>query len=137
MRISNFLLWQIAYAELYVTETLWPDFDSEELLRAILDFQRRERRFGGIARRSCLRGSGSDTRSGDGRTGKRGDCRFFAMKRILTALVLVPVTIYTVLFAPWPLFLSVVAADGAALLSANMLRSPASFAPVWATWRDC
>lgn len=49
MRVSNFLLWQIAYAELYVTETLWPDFDSEELLRAILDYQRRERRFGGIS----------------------------------------------------------------------------------------
>jgi undecaprenyl diphosphate synthase len=48
MRVSNFLLWQIAYAELYVTETLWPDFDREELLRAILDFQRRERRFGGL-----------------------------------------------------------------------------------------
>src|SRR5207248_2895624 len=49
MRISNFLLWQIAYAELYVTDTLWPDFNREQLLRAILDFQRRERRFGGIA----------------------------------------------------------------------------------------
>jgi undecaprenyl diphosphate synthase len=49
MRISNFLLWQIAYAEIYVTETLWPDFNREELLRAILDFQRRERRFGGLA----------------------------------------------------------------------------------------
>jgi undecaprenyl diphosphate synthase len=49
MRISNFLLWQIAYAELYVTETLWPDFDSGELMRAILEFQRRERRFGGIS----------------------------------------------------------------------------------------
>jgi undecaprenyl diphosphate synthase len=49
MRISNFLLWQIAYAELYVTDTLWPDFDSDELGRAILDFQRRERRFGGIS----------------------------------------------------------------------------------------
>jgi undecaprenyl diphosphate synthase len=49
MRISNFLLWQIAYAELYVTDTLWPDFDSDELGRAILDYQRRERRFGGIA----------------------------------------------------------------------------------------
>jgi undecaprenyl diphosphate synthase len=49
MRVSNFLLWQIAYAELYVTETLWPDFNREELLRAILEFQRRERRFGGIA----------------------------------------------------------------------------------------
>jgi undecaprenyl diphosphate synthase len=49
MRISNFLLWQIAYAELYVTETLWPDFDRVELLSAVLDFQRRERRFGGLS----------------------------------------------------------------------------------------
>jgi undecaprenyl diphosphate synthase len=48
MRVSNFLLWQIAYAELYVTDTLWPDFNRAELLRAILDFQRRERRFGGL-----------------------------------------------------------------------------------------
>jgi undecaprenyl diphosphate synthase len=49
MRVSNFLLWQIAYAELYVTETLWPDFNRTELLRAILDFQKRERRFGGLS----------------------------------------------------------------------------------------
>jgi undecaprenyl diphosphate synthase len=48
MRISNFLLWQIAYAELYVTETLWPDFTQTDLLRAILDYQRRDRRFGGV-----------------------------------------------------------------------------------------
>src|SRR4051812_39156039 len=48
MRLSNFLLWQIAYAELYVTDTLWPDFDRAELLNAVLDFQRRDRRFGGI-----------------------------------------------------------------------------------------
>ncbi len=48
MRISNFLLWQIAYAELYVTDTLWPDFNRTELLRAVQDFQRRERRFGGL-----------------------------------------------------------------------------------------
>ncbi|MEI9475579.1 MAG: isoprenyl transferase [Deltaproteobacteria bacterium] len=45
-RISNFLLWQIAYAELYVTETLWPDFDKGELMKAIADYQSRERRFG-------------------------------------------------------------------------------------------
>ncbi len=45
-RISNFLLWQIAYTELYVTETLWPDFDKGELLKAIVDYQSRERRFG-------------------------------------------------------------------------------------------
>ena len=48
MRVSNFLLWQIAYAELYVTETLWPDFTRAELLRAILDYQKRDRRFGGL-----------------------------------------------------------------------------------------
>jgi undecaprenyl diphosphate synthase len=45
-RISNFLLWQIAYAELYFTETLWPDFRKEELYKAIIDYQSRERRFG-------------------------------------------------------------------------------------------
>jgi undecaprenyl diphosphate synthase len=45
-RISNFLLWQIAYTELYVTDTLWPDFDKGELLKAIADYQSRERRFG-------------------------------------------------------------------------------------------
>lgn len=48
MRISNFLLWQIAYSELYVTETFWPDFNRTELLRAFIDFQKRERRFGGL-----------------------------------------------------------------------------------------
>jgi undecaprenyl diphosphate synthase len=48
MRISNFLLWQIAYAELYVTQTLWPDFTRTELLEAILDYQKRDRRFGGL-----------------------------------------------------------------------------------------
>jgi len=48
MRISNFLLWQIAYTELYVTETLWPDFSRADLLRAILEYQRRDRRFGGL-----------------------------------------------------------------------------------------
>jgi undecaprenyl diphosphate synthase len=50
MRISNFLLWQIAYAELYVTDTLWPDFTRTELLEAIFDYQNRERRFGGLTR---------------------------------------------------------------------------------------
>jgi undecaprenyl diphosphate synthase len=48
MRISNFLLWQIAYAELYVTEVLWPDFQRTDLLRAVLAYQRRHRRFGGL-----------------------------------------------------------------------------------------
>jgi len=45
-RISNFLLWQIAYAELYFTETLWPDFNKENLYEAIIEYQKRERRFG-------------------------------------------------------------------------------------------
>jgi len=49
MRVSNFLLWQIAYAELYVTETLWPDFNRTELLKALLEYQKRERRFGGLS----------------------------------------------------------------------------------------
>jgi len=45
-RISNFLLWQIAYSELYFTDTLWPDFRKEDLINAIIDYQKRERRFG-------------------------------------------------------------------------------------------
>jgi undecaprenyl diphosphate synthase len=49
IRISNFLLWQIAYAELYFTEILWPDFSKEEFYKAIIDFQKRERRFGKIS----------------------------------------------------------------------------------------
>jgi undecaprenyl diphosphate synthase len=49
MRISNFLLWQIAYAELYVTETLWPDFQRADLLQAIIAYQKRDRRFGGLS----------------------------------------------------------------------------------------
>jgi undecaprenyl diphosphate synthase len=48
MRVSNFLLWQIAYAEIYVTETLWPDFSRARLLEALIDFQKRERRYGGL-----------------------------------------------------------------------------------------
>jgi undecaprenyl diphosphate synthase len=48
MRISNFLLWQIAYTEIYITNTYWPDFSREHLLSAIVDYQKRERRFGGI-----------------------------------------------------------------------------------------
>jgi undecaprenyl diphosphate synthase len=48
-RVSNFLLWQIAYAELYVTDTLWPDFRQTDLLHSILDYQKRDRRFGGLA----------------------------------------------------------------------------------------
>ena len=48
LRLSNFLLWQVAYAELWVTETLWPDFTQKDLFQAIIDYQKRERRYGGL-----------------------------------------------------------------------------------------
>ena len=48
LRLSNFLPWQSAYAEFYFTDTLWPDFGKEELLRALASYQRRQRRFGGV-----------------------------------------------------------------------------------------
>jgi len=48
MRISNFLLWQIAYSEIFITPTLWPDFSRDELLQILADFQQRERRFGAV-----------------------------------------------------------------------------------------
>ena len=51
LRISNFMLWQLAYTELYVTDVLWPDFTREHLFAAILDYQRRERRFGRVLAR--------------------------------------------------------------------------------------
>ena len=48
MRLSNFLLWQAAYAEFVSSPVLWPDFDRYELLRCLLEYQRRDRRFGGV-----------------------------------------------------------------------------------------
>jgi undecaprenyl diphosphate synthase len=48
MRISNFLLWQAAYAEFYYTDVMWPDFDERELDKAVEAFQNRNRRFGGV-----------------------------------------------------------------------------------------
>ena len=48
MRLSNFLLWQLAYAEIYVTPTLWPDFRGLHLLEGIAEYQKRERRYGGL-----------------------------------------------------------------------------------------
>jgi undecaprenyl diphosphate synthase len=50
LRVSNFLLWQIAYAEIWVTETLWPGFRRGQLFEALLEYQRRERRYGGLSR---------------------------------------------------------------------------------------
>ena len=49
MRLSNFLLWQMAYAEIYVTDTFWPDFDVQELKKAIINYQKRDRRFGKLS----------------------------------------------------------------------------------------
>ncbi len=49
LRVSNFMLWQLAYTELHITDVLWPDFDRESLFRAIRDYQRRERRFGRVS----------------------------------------------------------------------------------------
>ncbi len=48
LRVSNFLLWQIAYSEIWITKVLWPDFRKKQLLQALVDFQKRERRFGGL-----------------------------------------------------------------------------------------
>lgn len=69
LRVSNFLLWQIAYSEIWVTETLWPDFDRSELLKALLEYQARDRRYGAVKRGStsgCESGesSGPDSEAG-------------------------------------------------------------------------
>ena len=58
MRVSNFLLWQIAYSEIWVTDTLWPDFRARHLLEAIVSFQKRDRRYGGITRTAAAGGRG-------------------------------------------------------------------------------
>jgi len=54
MRISNFLIWQIAYAEIHVTQTLWPDFAEKDFLAALLDYQGRDRRYGGVKNEAGL-----------------------------------------------------------------------------------
>ena len=65
MRVSNFLLWQIAYAELYVTDTLWPDWRRPDLLHAILDYQKRDRRFGGLSLEDGRHSEDDGTKSGE------------------------------------------------------------------------
>jgi undecaprenyl diphosphate synthase len=67
MRVSNFLLWQIAYAELYVTETLWPDFDRARLFEALIEYQKRERRYGGLGKADKKSGAADNSK-----TAKRG-----------------------------------------------------------------
>ncbi len=59
MRLSNFLLWQVAYAEIYVTDTLWPEFRGTHLLQAIAEYQKRERRYGGLAPEASHHHNGS------------------------------------------------------------------------------
>jgi undecaprenyl diphosphate synthase len=54
MRVSNFLLWQIAYSEIYVTDALWPDFRKKDLYEAIISYQKRERRYGGLVEAPIL-----------------------------------------------------------------------------------
>jgi undecaprenyl diphosphate synthase len=63
MRISNFLLWQIAYAEFCVTETLWPDFTRRDLLLAVLEYQKRDRRYGGLSGGHPVNGTGATDES--------------------------------------------------------------------------
>ena len=58
MRLSNFLLWQLAYAEIYVTPTLWPEFRGAHCWKAIAEYQKRERRYGGLGRKAATRTDG-------------------------------------------------------------------------------
>jgi undecaprenyl diphosphate synthase len=73
MRVSNFLLWQIAYAEIYVTEALWPDFSRARLLEALIEYQKRERRYGGLGAPRTRTGSsgraGNTDRESESRAG--------------------------------------------------------------------
>jgi undecaprenyl diphosphate synthase len=72
MRVSNFLLWQIAYAEIYVTETLWPDFSRARLIEALIDYQKRERRYGGLGTPRAAHGSRSKESQGDRSAAAKG-----------------------------------------------------------------
>ncbi len=70
MRVSNFLLWQIAYAEIYVTEALWPDFSRARLLEALVDYQKRERRYGGLGSARARATSAGEAEDADGKGGR-------------------------------------------------------------------
>ena len=107
MRISNFLLWQIAYAELYITETLWPDFSRTDLLQAVLEYQKRDRRYGGLSGAPVdapVNGAAKPARPEPARSAASG------MKRLLTAAALIPIVVYVVLFANFWVFLAVLIA---------------------------
>ena len=72
MRVSNFLLWQIAYAEIHVTPVLWPDFRCRHFLEALTEFQRRERRYGGIVEPEHVPPSRTAPRAGPSRSTAAG-----------------------------------------------------------------
>ena len=102
MRLSNFLLWQLAYAEIYVTPTLWPEFRGVQLLEGIEEYQKRERRYGGLAGDAAQRphhAHHSHHRSitHQDRPELNG---LHLLKRILTAVVLIPIVLLLVLRAP-------------------------------------
>ena len=75
MRVSNFLLWQIAYAEIYVTEALWPDFSRARLLEALIEYQKRERRYGGLGAPRARAGSSSRAETADRESRAAGTSR--------------------------------------------------------------
>ena len=93
MRLSNFLLWQLAYAEIHVTPTLWPEFRGTHLLESIEEYQKRERRYGGLA---------GDTNHSSSNGSKARSYRLHLLKRVLTAVVLIPIVVLLVLRAPVP-----------------------------------
>ena len=88
MRLSNFLLWQLAYAEIHVTPTLWPEFRGAHLLESIEEYQKRERRYGGLS---------GDSNHSSSTAPKRGAERLHLLKRVLTAVVLIPIVVVLVL----------------------------------------
>ena len=80
MRVSNFLLWQIAYAEMYVTETLWPDFSRARLIEALIDFQKRERRYGGLGKLEAKKEVAAH--SGEPQTARKSESPRAALTRL-------------------------------------------------------
>ncbi len=75
MRVSNFLLWQIAYAEIYVTDALWPDFSRARLIEALIEYQKRERRYGGLGPPRTREGSSSRAGAADRESRPAGTSR--------------------------------------------------------------
>ena len=129
MRLSNFLLWQLAYAEIYVTPTLWPEFRGVHLLEGIAEYQKRERRYGGLAGDAVAistrsRGTFADksVRATHSSLEDGQELRLLhLLKRILTAVVLIPIVLLLVLRAPVPV-LALVAALVALLTVQELLK---------------